>query len=479
MAPLLMRSGTRKLSDVARHVVVPKGIVSSGWPSVRDKCHDLGIVFDPWQEGAARLILSKRADGRYAATVDGVVISIPRQVGKTFTIGAIIFALCILHPGLTVLWTAHRTRTANETFRSMQGMSKRGKIAPHVANVYRGSGNEAVEFVNGSRIMFGAREQGFGRGFAGVDVEVFDEAQILTDRALDDMVAATNQSKFPAGALLFFMGTPPRPIDPGEAFTRMRSEALAGETEDMVYVEFSAEKGADPNDTRQWALANPSFPDRTPAEAMLRMKKKLTTESFLREGLGIWDDLSGSFVPIPMDVWEHTTSDVRPDGDPVFFVSVAREMRSASIAVAAAGPDGPHVELADHRPGVAWLTGRVGELVDRYPGASVGAYAAGPVRSWVPALSELGVDLRLLSVPETVSACAHLKKLADDLAFTHSRDQRLVDSLEGAARRELDGGGWVWDWKASTGDLAPLAAVTGALWLLAERPAYDLLESFW
>ena len=40
----------------------------------------------------------------------------PRQVGKTFWVGAMIVALCTLFPGLTVLWTAHRTRTATRTF---------------------------------------------------------------------------------------------------------------------------------------------------------------------------------------------------------------------------------------------------------------------------------------------------------------------------------------------------------------------------
>jgi hypothetical protein len=114
------KRGTRKLSDVARHVVVPIGITSTGYPAVRDKCRDLGILHDDWQQGLGRLILAKRDNGKYAATVGGIVMSIPRQVGKTFTVGSIIFALCLLFPGSMILWTAHRTRTSNETFRSMR-----------------------------------------------------------------------------------------------------------------------------------------------------------------------------------------------------------------------------------------------------------------------------------------------------------------------------------------------------------------------
>ncbi|MUP49193.1 terminase, partial [Veillonellaceae bacterium M2-8] len=81
-----------------------------------------------------------------------------------------------------------------------------------VASVRATNGQQAIEFTNGSRILFGARESGFGRGFAMVDVIVFDEAQILTENALSDMVPATNAA--PNG-LVLMMGTPPRPKDPG------------------------------------------------------------------------------------------------------------------------------------------------------------------------------------------------------------------------------------------------------------------------
>jgi hypothetical protein len=277
---------------------VPKGVVATGWPAVERKCAELGVKFRPWQPDVGRLILAKRADGKYAATIGGTGLSIPRQVGKTFLVGAIVFALCLLKPNLTVIWTAHRLRTSEETFKKMRAFAKRKRIAPHILKVVLGSGDEAIEFRNGSRILFGARERGFGRGFDEVDVLIFDEAQILTENALDDMIPATNQSRQATSALLLFMGTPPKPKDPGEVFRRMRTEALTGEDDDTGWVEF----GADPAheftplpapltdaDWKQIAKANPSFPEDTPREAILRMRKKLGAESFSREGGGQWD----------------------------------------------------------------------------------------------------------------------------------------------------------------------------------------------
>ena len=263
----MTRSSTRPLSEVARHIVRPSGIITTGWPAVAFWLKKLGLGFDGWQQGAAKLILGKRSDGLYACTVGGAFLSVPRQVGKTYMVGALVFALCLLFPGMTVIWTAHRLKTAGETFRAMQGMARRKSIAPYVAVVRRGSGDWAVEFTNGSRILFGARETGFGRGFAKVDVLVFDEGQILTDKALDDMLPAMNASEQPSGGLLIAMGTPPTPTDPSEVWLRAREEALAGESDDVLWIELGAKTRVD---TTKWAPgfvdfaafeeANPSYP---------------------------------------------------------------------------------------------------------------------------------------------------------------------------------------------------------------------------
>ena len=162
----------------------------------------------------------------------------------------------------------------------------RREIKPFISHIRRCAGQEAIEFRNGSRVLFGARENGFGRGFPEVDVIVMDEAQILTEKAMDDMVPATNAA--PNG-LVIMMGTPPRPVDPGEVFTQRREDALKGD-KDTLYIECSADPGARLDDKKQWEKANPSYPARVSTTAFERMKKLLGSEdSFRREGLGIWD----------------------------------------------------------------------------------------------------------------------------------------------------------------------------------------------
>ena len=187
-----MSRSAPKLSEAARHLLIPSGIVSSEWPRVRQLAQALlGIEFDYWQDALGMLILAKRADGRYAAGIGGVVMSLCRQVGKTFLIGSMVFMLCILHPGLLVLWTAHRSRTSDETFGDMRSMARRKGARRRIARIRSANGQQEVAFANGSRILFGARERGFGRGFKGVGIVILDEAQILTETAMSDMVHAT------------------------------------------------------------------------------------------------------------------------------------------------------------------------------------------------------------------------------------------------------------------------------------------------
>src|SRR5690606_13285818 len=128
--------------------------------------------------------------------------------------------------------------------------------------------------------------------------------------------AATNQSRFPHGALLFYMGTPPRPGDPGETFAARRDKALKAKaglpdfgdpvaSGDALYIECSADsnvghdEGPSLDDLEQVATANPSFPHRTPPVSVARLRENLPDDdAWRREGLGVWDlNASGGVIP--------------------------------------------------------------------------------------------------------------------------------------------------------------------------------------
>lgn len=449
-------------------MVYPSSISATAWPAIEATCRKLGTEFDEWQAGIGRLMFAKSANGKYAATVGGIGMSLPRQVGKTHLVGYAMFALCILNPFLTVIWTAHHTRTANETLRAMQGMAQRQKVAPYVLRILTGNENRGVEFHNGSRILFGARSDGFGRGFAGVDVLVIDEAQILRERDLDAMLPTLNASEAEAGGLAIFMGTPPTPVDPSEAFRRMRDDALSGEADDLVWVECGADPTADPDDRAQWAKANPSYPKRTPLTSMQRMRKKLSPESWMREGLGIWDE-DGSDVFAGS--WPKCLTDEVPDVKPVTLgVASSWELSHSAIVAAAVDDDGKtHVRVLQYGPGTMWVASAVKEYADEF-GARVVVDGGGPAKVLVQPL-ELAVKsrLRVANLTDYQDACAGLFLAVQNGSLQHRGDPELEDAVNGAVKRTV-GDRWVWGRRKSARDVSALEAATLAAWDAA-KPA--------
>jgi hypothetical protein len=437
----------------------------------------MGVTFDSWQHGIGAAALGKRKDGKYAATVGGIVLSIPRQVGKTFLVGMIVIGLCVLFPGMTVLWSAHRTKTATKTFNSLKAMTGRKKIAPFMLDPRLANGEQEIRFRNGSVIMFGAREQGFGRGFDEVDIEVFDEAQILTEKALEDMVPAANQSRQPSGALLFFMGTPPRPTDPGEEFTNRRAKALSGKADNMLYVEFSADDEADPDDLGQWRKANPSYPLRTPQESMERMRENLTDDaSFKREALGIWDAVGTKGV-IPGPSWQ-TQGEEHSIAVDRFALGVecGPDLAWASVAFAGQRADERwHFELDEDQHtkgrGVAWLLPHLEYLVaNNAQIRAVVGDVAGPISAlleqrgtrWFFKGSKL--ELTPVKVSELGQGCAAVLSGIVTGDLHHIGQPQFTAAALAAGKRPLgDTGMWVWSRKMAESDITPIQAGTLAL----------------
>lgn len=465
----VMKSGQKKLSEVARHICKPDGIVSTGFPAVRDRARAMGMPLDLWQDGIGRLALAKRADGQYAAGIGGVVLSIPRQVGKTYLIAAIVFALCTIFPRLTVIWTAHRTRTHNETFKKMQSMAGKPKIAPYILNVRATNGEQEISFTNGSRILFGARESGFGRGFDEVDILVLDEAQILTEDAMTDMVPATNAA--PNG-LVFMMGTPPRPKDPGEVFTNVRKAALGGDP-DTLYVEFSADSDASLDDRKQLARANPSYPHRTSEAAIQRMRKLLGSEdNFKREAYGVWDEAALARKAIKLTAWNALAvapKDIPTDGRRVFAARFAIDGSSVALAAGIRPDVGPvHIEgikVASMADGTQWL---VDWLLERHEhAAQIVVDGKSGVGYLVNALRDGGVPKTAIWTPGTDQVVAAHSMFEANIAsggLSHKGQAELDDQVKVAQKRKIGTTGG-FGWAAPEGSsVVLLDAVTLAFW---------------
>lgn len=465
-----MVSSTPRLSEFARAFVYPEGIKKTVWTRVEAKGRELGLGFDWWQSQLGTVCLGYGDDGKYCATVGGVGLSIPRQVGKTYFVLAMILVLCVLFPGMQVVWTAHHLRTSTKTFTALRGMCRRKKIAPFVRAMRAANGEQQVEFTNGSMIMFGARSQGFGRGFDEIDIEVFDEAQILDTKALEDMIAATNQARNPHGALLFFMGTPPRPSDPSEAFEMRRADALAGKAKKSVWLEIGADPKSDVNDESQWSVMNPSYPSRTPHESMERLRENLKDDdSWNREGRGVWDELTTSRV-IDEVTW---TRQGDPASMPVerltLSIEVPPDRSTAAVGFAGRRADGRwHFELDEERGSVDWAIPWVVERAHKNRlHAVVVDEMSGLVEErrgrWYLKGTDVLVTLAAAEGRDMALACSAVYDGIYNGSVFHTDQPQVNVALSVATKRPL-AGSWAWNRKDASSNISPIVACSLALW---------------
>lgn len=468
------------LREAATHLTLPDGVARTLWPRIKFRLATMGVVLDPWQQGVCKAALGIRENGEWACAVDGVAASIPRQVGKTFLISHLLVALAIEFPGLRAAWTSHHGRTTTNTFRAMQGSIKQPGIAPFLKpntrtqGIRTGSGEQEIEFANGSVIMFGARSEGFGRGLHAMDILVFDEAQILGLKALENMVASTNAARNPHGGLLFFIGTPPRPVDDGAAFAEKRRAALAGEARDGMWIEISGDPDKDPYAPDQIRRANPSYPARVTLTAMKRLQKNLPDRgAWRREALGIWDSASADAV---LESWGELiargpAANVRPDAygvdrSPGGEVSIVAAWQSdVGIHVAEVFSTSSLDKAAD------WLDkaclARDPILIDAYSSAC--------------ALIPLLKARRLRGVQKTVTAdmiaaCALTAAGCDEHTLSHADQPQLDEAVAGAAKRAVrsqTGDGWAWDRRDKAAPIHRLIAVSLAVLGASRQTAVD------
>lgn len=424
----------------------------------------MAVTYDTWQEGAAQLILALDENGRYVATIGGVTMSLPRQVGKTFTVGSLLIAMCLEFPGLRVVWTSHHLRTTTNTFRAMQGMVRRKKIAPFVRTIRVANGEQEITFTNSSIIMFGAREHGFGVGIDAIDVLVCDEAQRLQSKSLADMIPTTNVARHQHGALLFFIGTPPRPTDTGDEFSSRRAKALAGKMTNGIYVELSADDDADLDDPQQWAKANASYPHRTPHESMLRLRENLNDDGdWRREALGIWDEVAAHKSVIPAALWETLEAEGPSDGTQPDAIAVDASHDGIPVVAACWRIDEQaHVELlgageADDEALADWLSEKSS------PKIPVVIDGASPAARLIPLLTKRRVKVVTGSSMAMSKACGglHSAVMAGLLTWGGPNGYLLGRALVGAQKRKIgDAGGWGWDRRDPDTNISPLVAVT-------------------
>ena len=420
-----------------------------------------GLVLDPWQQYVLRRGMRVEDDSdMWAASRVG--LSVPRQNGKSALLVARELAALLLVPEeQLIIHSAHLVGTALEGFRNIKGLFENfDDLGRRVKRIREANGEQGIEMMDGSRLLFRARARGNVRGMS-PQLLILDEAQILPDDAWSAMLPSVSAQANPQ---IWLVGTPPGPNDAGDVFGRVRSSATSGKDERVAWLEWSVDGDIAVEERKLWAASNPALGGRIDMESVEDELHSMDATTFARERLGMWAS-DRQLAVIPGDVWAGLAVDEVPDV-PVSAIGVDMAPDAARVAVAVGlkTDRGVHVELADITAAsdstdalVEWLVSRakrrVPVLID----------ALSPARLLIPILKARKCKVIVMSGGEVIESTAGFFNAAKEGTLSHFGQEQVTESLAGARRKAIgDAGGWKWDRKSLNVDLTPVMAVTNA-----------------
>lgn len=454
-----------------------------------------GVQLLPWQRWLLIHALELRPGGLYRFRT--VVVLVGRQNGKSKLAQVLaLWHMFVLHSDL-VIGTAQDLDIAEELWQgAVDLVEETPALRPRLDRVVRVNGKKSLELKSGERYKVKAANRRAGRGLSG-DLVLLDE--LREHQSWDAWAAVVKTTTARAEAQTWALSNAGDSASIVLRHLRMRGHAALGDPDRIVQpddvpddvdvestslglFEWSAPPGAPIDDRRGWAQANPAL-GYLIAESTIRSFLGDEPEWIFRaESLCQWADglVEG---PFPAGAWEACRTDVPWDGDTMAVcVDVSWDRSRSHVAMAGRRADGrTHVEVMASRAGTDWVRGWLFErgyrrVVVQSRGAPASsllaefAEAAPDGEPWVEVVDWSGADIG--------RASGAFYDLVVEHALTHL-DQPVLDVAAGIAATRPLGDAWGWDRKRSPRDVAPLVAVTGAVFGLArlETPAVSAYET--
>lgn len=469
-----MRSATAELLGAQRPRVssVPGGDDAAGVEAI-ELAAAAGLILDDWQQFALRASLRERLrptlgrrkrDLAWSAFEVGLIV--PRQNGKGSILEARELAGLFLLGEQLILHSAHEFKTAQEAFRRVLTLVENtDDLRKRVARIRTSHGEEGIELIGGQRLRFVARSTGSGRGFTG-DCVILDEAYRLPPEAIGALMPTLSARPNPQ---LWYTSSAGH-LD-SDVLRRIRERGIAGDSERLCYLEWSAPDNADPTDRQAWAQANPALGIRISADHIAVEQESMPPREFARERLGIWDDPdAGGRTVWPVDAWTDCAdaSATIPDtAELAVAVDVSWDRTRAHAAVAAIRPDGlRHVQLIASGDGTDWVVPFLLDSQARRRPLSVAVQGSGaPAASLIEDLERAGLPVVVLNGADIAKACGGMHDAVIAGRIRHVGEPVLQQCVSAAVARPM-GDAWALDRKRSPIDISPLVACTQALWAL-------------
>lgn len=423
----------------------------------------LGTPLMAWQSQVARVATERRADGkgwRYPI----VVLTVPRQSGKTTLMRAIMSQRTLRYPGTQAFYTAQSGKDARERWGDLIKIAE--QKFPSLVSVRRGAGAECMEWLNG---------RGQVRTFAPTRTALhgYTPELVMIDEAFafdEDLGAALMAAIIPAQATLserqlWIVSTAGDAAATWfKAWVDKGRESLADPLSLIAFFEWAAPEGLDIQNTDNFALFHPAHGYTQDSATFAQARDHMDRHEFDRAFGNRWSVVKTTVIP--GDVIEATTNtNQTPPDDPAHMTlayDVAPDRSAASIWACWSDETGTHLRPYLSKPGTWWLQDAIMKARDEMGVERIAADDGGPARSATAALALRGIEVTRLSARDFASATGDFIDALTTGTVDHNADAAFLDGLEGAALRRL-GETDAWSRRDSVGPIHDVIAATVAL----------------
>lgn len=432
---------------------------------------EYGCRLNPWQEDVVNCWLGKDEAGSYTVTSAG--LAVPRQNGKNICLEAREFYGMVVN-GEKILHTAHQVRTSKKSFRRLVGMfndKRHPEIMDIVKQIRYTNGEESIELDNGGSIEYSARSRQAARGFDGISLLVYDEAQELTDDQVEALMATLSASATGTRQIIY-TGTPPYPGCPGDVFRRRRIISLEAPGTHDAWHEWSVQaestEGINVEDTGLWYMTNPALGIHLTEEFTREELRTMSKDGFARERLGWWSPVIERRIEnaINESVWDACRSrKQKPEGKTAYGVKFSPDGTEICLCGAVIPESGPAritlIKREQTGRGTKWLAEW---LNARY---NVAACVVVDGRNGVDVLIDKisgtwkakGSVIKP-SVKDIIASVSTLTDMLNEKTVTwYYKQEMLRESAVTSIKRPIGGG-----WGFGGDDSTPIEAAALALW---------------
>lgn len=461
----------RPLEGPAPRFATPAGDNPNDGAAIELVAAALGRPLMPWQRYVAHVATERNADGSFVYPV--VVVTVPRQSGKTLLLGAVLLERCIRNAGHAAFYTAQTGKDARARWNDLVKLVAGSPLRRH-ARARRSQGSERLELPNGSTLQVFAPTADSLHGYTPPTV-VLDEAFAHDPITGENLMAAIGPAQITLrDRQLWIVSTRGHA---GSTFLEGWIERGLSGAPGVALFDWGAGDNHDPYDAGDLLEFHP---------ALVPDGNDITVESILAEG----DRMSRSeyerayanrvalteTFTIDPQRWRDLGSNQEPPatGVPLALTyDVAYDRLSSSITAvwtdAAGKPQGRMVRWDS---GTSWVAPAILDYCSRWNVAVVAADDTGPAREVTDELRNtpaaratvVARNVRSLTSRELTIAWGDLLEAIRTGAFGHDGSDHLANAAAAVVPRPvLDAAAP--SRRASPGDISPLVALMVGLFV--------------